>query len=234
LHEIGKGESLNIGVLKAMTGNDAFFARTLHDKGAEVKPMFTLFMQCNDPPRIPESDEATWYRVRVVDYQSRFDENAPWDFEEQRKQNHFQADRHLDIASLASPLLWKLKTKYGKYKKTGLIEPKEVKISTQQYKTSNDVYQQFIDECLEKVDKKDSPPVVRWIEIQNTFRAWYKENHPSYSKDCPGKLEMKKQFVKRIGPANHQGRWVGYKINMGEESAIPPPPSLLHPVKEKA
>ncbi len=234
LHEIGKGESLNIGVLKAITGNDAFFARTLHDKGGEVKPMFTLFMQCNDPPRIPESDEATWYRVRVVDYQSRFDENAPWDFEEQRKQNHFQADRHLDIASLASPLLWKLKTKYGKYKKTGLIEPKEVKISTQQYKTSNDVYQQFIDECLEKVDKTDSPPVVRWIEIQNTFRAWYKENHPSYSKDCPGKLEMKKQFVKRIGPANHQGRWVGYKINMGEESAIPPPPSLLHPVKEKA
>lgn len=235
LHEIGKGESLNIGVLKAMTGNDAFFARTLHDKGAEVKPMFTLFMQCNDPPRIPESDEATWYRVRVVDYQSRFDENAPWDFEEQRKQNHFQADRHLDIASLASPLLWKLKTKYGKYKKTGLIEPKEVKISTQQYKTSNDVYQQFIDECLERVVRKEPEPepvpFVRWVEIQNTFRAWYKENHPSYSKDCPGKLEMKKQFVKRIGPSNAQGRWVGYKINMGDESETLP--SLLHPPKGK-
>ena len=230
LHEIGKGESLNIGVLKAMTGNDAFFARTLHDKGGEIKPMFTLFMQCNDPPRIPENDEATWYRVRVVDYQSRFDENAPWDFEEQCNQNHFQADRHLDIASLAPPLLWKLKKKYGEYKKTGLIEPKEVKLSTQQYKTSNDVYQQFIDECLEKVRGVDPVPIVRWADIQNTFRAWYKENHPSYSKDCPGKLEMKKQFVKRIGPPNYQGRWVGYKINMGDEMSGP---SFLHPLQEK-
>ncbi len=231
LHEIGKGESLNIGVLKAMTGNDAFFARTLHDKGTEIKPMFTLFMQCNDPPRIPENDEATWYRVRVVDYQSRFDENAPWDFEEQRKIHHYQADRHLDIAALASPLLWKLKKKYGEYKKTGLIEPKEVKISTQQYKTSNDVYQQFIDECLEKVAgaaKAEGPPFVRWADIQNTFRAWYKEEHPSYSKDCPGKIEMKKQFIKRLGPSNHQGRWVGFKISMGgDDEGAAAPPRLL-------
>ena len=222
LHEIGKGESLNIGVLKAMTGNDAFFARTLHDKGGEVKPMFTLFMQCNDPPRIPENDEATWYRVRVVDYKSRFDENAPWDFEEQRQNNHYQADRHLDIAALAPPLLWKLKMKYGEYKKTGLIEPKEVKISTQQYKTSNDVYQLFIDECLEEIKKKEPLPFVRWADIQNTFRAWYKEEHPSYSKDCPGKIEMKKQFIKRLGAPNHQGRWIGYKINMGFSEADPP------------
>jgi len=214
-----------------MTGNDAFFARTLHDKGTEIKPMFTLFMQCNDPPRIPENDEATWYRVRVVDYQSRFDENAPWDFEEQRKIHHYQADRHLDIAALASPLLWKLKKKYGEYKKTGLIEPKEVKISTQQYKTSNDVYQQFIDECLEKVAggaKAEAPPFVRWADIQNTFRAWYKEEHPSYSKDCPGKIEMKKQFIKRLGPSNHQGRWVGFKISMGgDDEGAAAPPRLL-------
>ena len=131
LHEIGKGESLNIGVLKAMTGNDAFFARTLHDKGAEIKPMFTLFMQCNDPPRIPENDEATWYRVRVVDYQSRFDENSPWDFEEQRKQNHFQADRHLDIAAPAAPVRWTLINEYGEYKKTGVNEPTRGNVSTE-------------------------------------------------------------------------------------------------------
>lgn len=220
LHEVGKGESLNIGVLKAMTGNDAFFARTLHDKGGEIKPMFTLFMQCNDPPRIPENDEATWYRVRVVDYQSRFDENAPWDFDEQRRLNHYQADRYLDISALASPLLWKLKSRFGTYRKHGLIEPREVKISTQQYKTSNDVYQQFVDDCVEPVEPTPGKPLpfIRVTEVYSTFRFWYKDNHPSYSKDCPGKLEVTTQFAKRLGTApNRQGRWNGFRISLSQD-----------------
>lgn len=225
LHEVGKGETLNIGVLKAMTGNDAFFARTLHDKGAEIKPMFTLFMQCNDPPRIPENDAATWYRVRVIDYQSRFDEEAPWDYDLQRKENHYQADRNLDIQSLAAPLLWKLKQRFSDYKKNGLVEPPEVKLSTQKYKTANDVYQQFIDECWVKASpsKEGITPSLRIGEIYSTFRYWFRENHPSYTKDCAGRLEVKSQMIKRLGSPTIQGKWEGWKLrfeNEGDTKAI--------------
>jgi len=218
LHEVGKGESLNIGVLKAMTGNDAFFARTLHDKGAEIKPMFTLFMQCNDPPRIPENDAATWYRVRVIDYQSRFDEDAPWDYDLQRKENHYQADRNLDIQSLAGPLLWKLKQRFSLYKKNGLVEPQEVKLSTLEYKNANDVYQQFINDCWVRAEpsKDGIVPALRIGEIYSTFRYWFRENHPSYTKDCAGRLEVKSQIIKRVGPPSSQGRWEGYTLRFEE------------------
>lgn len=230
LHEVGKGECLNIGVLKAMTGNDAFFARSLHEKGREIKPMFTLFMQCNDPPRIPENDQATWYRVRVIDYQSRFDENAPWDFDEQRHTNHYQADRHLDIKSLAGPLLWMLKSRFGAYKKNGLVAPEEVLISTQNYKHANDVYQQFVHECFEKVSKCDgdkSLPYLRLPEVVSAFRCWHKDNHPSYHKDCPNKLEIKKQISRRIGPPNSKNHWDGYRINLTEVEDVPTAVVLL-------
>ena len=66
--EIAKTGTLNIGVLKELTGNDSFFARGLFEKGTEINPMFTLFGSANEPPKIPGHDDATWNRVRLLDF----------------------------------------------------------------------------------------------------------------------------------------------------------------------
>ena len=165
LSEIGLGEKLDQGVLKNLSGNDAFYARTLHDKGAEIKPTFTLFLQCNSPPEIPDNDKATWGRIRVVDYQSRFDDDAPESLAEQERLHHYKADKNLDVSALAPALLWLLVQRFAAYKKGGLHTPNEVNLSTNKYKASNDTLGLFLEEKTQESKGK-------WVSLETVWRAF--------------------------------------------------------------
>ncbi len=133
--EIGKTYKLDIGFLKEITGNDSFFVRTLFEKGAELRPQFTLIMQCNDPPSIPGNDDATWSRIRKLLFEAKFVKPqdlykwpVPTSFKEQLRTKRFRADPNFSdiLPDLAPVLLWKLFDRFETYKSTGLMEPKEV------------------------------------------------------------------------------------------------------------
>lgn len=235
--EITKQEKVNGGFIKEATGNDSFYTRGMYEKGTEIFPQFTLMMQCNEPPEIPGHDEATWSRVRVLDHESKFvaphrihEFPVPKTFKEQLKMKRFHADPNFkeELPDLAPVLLWKLFQRYKTYKKKGLHEPKEVLISTDIYKTNNDVYLQFIDERLEKVGKKIAPKTyVKLAEVFDEFKEWYRDNFPSFSKEKIGKNTMKIELNKRIGMARDSekelygfgkmNRWWGYRFKQEED-----------------
>jgi P4 family phage/plasmid primase-like protien len=168
LSEIAKTDTLNIGVLKELTGNDSFFARGLYEKGTEIKPMFCLFMACNEPPKVPGHDEATWNRIRVLEFDSKFvmkkDLNkfpVPDSLEDQytTRRFHAKADFSKRLPDLAPVLLWMLVERFKEYKKTGLREPKEVQLATAQYRAFNDVFLQFVQDKIEKVELPANTPL---------------------------------------------------------------------------
>src|SRR5690606_29859926 len=67
LSEVSRNQKLDISAVKKLTGNDSFWARNLWEVDAkEIVPMFTSIMMCNEPPKIPASDDATWNRIRVI------------------------------------------------------------------------------------------------------------------------------------------------------------------------
>ncbi len=216
--EIAKNEKLHIGMVKEMTGNDSFFARNLFEKGTDINPMFTLVLMCNEPPQIPAHDEPTWNRIRVLPFESTFPKpndkkrKVPDSFEEQMRKKIFPQDPHLEdrLAEFAAPLTWLLLERFKTYYKSGLIEPKEVQMSTHSYKVNNDVYMQFIQERIEKTeDKKD---FIRLQEAFSDFKSWYIENHPSYAKEKIGKGTFKVEMNKRLEPVDKNSRWCGYKF----------------------
>jgi len=239
--EIAETETVDIGVLKLLTGNDSFFTRTLHDKGCEIKPMFTTVLQCNTPPAIPAQDKPTWSRIRVLDYESKFVQSqdlskypVPEDENEQFKKKRFHADPNFSdqLPDLASVLLWKLFRRYiDSYSEKGLVEPEEVKFSTARYQTENDIYQQFIESKIEKTD--DLENFVRMNDMFAEFKSWYQENHPSYRREPISKPKMKKELIERLGEVNIEsdrtedkygfgklGRWWGYKLFHGDTGDI--------------
>ena len=126
--EIAKDEKLHIGVIKEMTGNDSFWARNLYDKGSDIKPMFTLILMCNEPPKVPAHDEATWNRIRVIPFESCFPKSdnprkhVPHDLLEQRKLKVFPRDSHLEdrIEEFVNPLTWLLLERFKTYYKEGI------------------------------------------------------------------------------------------------------------------
>lgn len=233
VQEISKDETLNIGVLKELTGNDSFFARGLYEKGTEIKPMFTLFMACNEPPSVPGHDDATWNRIRIVDFESKFVKPqdlhkfpVPVSEEEQFKMKRFKADPNFGnrLPEFAPVLLSMLFARYKKYKTRGLREPEEVQMATSVYRGRNDVFLQFIQEQIDMpVYAKDTPdkdkPFLKLADLHSEFTSWYHENHSSYAKEKFNKPTLRHEFNKRFSGFGKQGRyegWYGYRIAMDE------------------
>jgi len=236
--EIAKTETLNIGVLKELTGNDSFFARGLFEKGADIRPMFTLFMACNEPPKVPGHDDATWNRIRVLDYESKFVKPkdldkypVPEDEEEQFKMKRFKADPSFmrKLPELAPYFIWILFERFKHYKKNGLKEPVEVQMSTNAYRAMNDVYLQFVDDRIRKVtpeeikaDVNQEKYFLKIGDLHDEFIEWYHENHSSYTKEKFSRITLIHEFSKRFGAATKKGRiqgWYGYEIVLDESAA---------------
>lgn len=216
--EIAKNENLHIGMIKEMTGNDSFYARQLYEKGSDINPMFTLVLMCNEPPKIPAHDEPTWNRIRVLPFESCFPKDndpnrpIPVEFEEQMKAKVFPRDPHLmdKIHEFAAPLTWVLLQRFKTYYKEGIYEPDEVKMSTEQYKVVNDIYMQFVNDKIQKIDNKKK--YISATEVYTEFKSWYLENHPSYAKEKIGKNAFISELSKRLHTKVEKSRWYGFEL----------------------
>lgn len=236
--EITHMDNFNIGALKELTGNDSFFARNVFERGTEIRPMFTLWLQCNEPPKIPGHDEATWSRIRVLDFESKFVKPedrvrcpVPETREEQMEMKRFAADPNFmrNLVYLAPALLWKLFHHFPKYKQAGLRESKEVMCSTTKYKTNNDIYLEFIKERVERVNDEElaKNTYISLNDMYIEFKDWYRENHPSYAKNMIGKSTMKNELTRRLGNIHDEtkdlygfgkmSRWWGFKMVQEED-----------------
>jgi P4 family phage/plasmid primase-like protien len=205
LQEPGKTETINIGILKELSGNDTFYCRGLYNAGGEIEPQFKLVVICNDPPLIPQSDTATWNRIRVIPFESEFVDNPPATYEEQLLQKKFAKDIHFETEKLPhmiSPLAWVLLE--HRKRASSKIEPEKVISRTKEYQTKNDSFRQFVDDMI-VVDKKGS---ITLSELYRLYKEWFKESMPN--SNVPSKSEVKEYFTKLWKEA-HNGKWKGYR-----------------------
>jgi phage/plasmid-associated DNA primase len=231
--EIAKTETIDIGVFKELTGNDSFYTRGLYEKGTEISPQASLMVQCNEPPRVPGHDEATWNRIRILDFESKFvtpmkleKYPVPATKEEQYAQKRFHAnlDFGRKIPALAPVFLWMLFERYKIVKRNPIAEPKEVRISTSLYRALNDTYLQFIQERIEEVKitkdmKEEEKPFLRLNTLHEEFVTWYTVNNASYAKEKFTKVALEHEFNKRFGlcvTVKKIKGWYGYQITKDE------------------
>jgi phage/plasmid-associated DNA primase len=240
VNELAKTETINIGVVKEMTGNDSFYARGLYQDPECIKPMFKLFMHCNDPPKIPGHDEATWERAAFLPFESRFvlphklhEQPVPKTPEAQIAAKKFVADMSLSakINQLAQVFLWMMFKRFQIYKQTGLITPKSVLAATNEERNRNDIWQQFTDEKLitvemdtpvrEGKDIKTDTPVISIKDMHLEFTTWYRDAYPN-NRDKIDKEAMDKELSRKIGKPIRKGStryWVGKKFAEEEVAA---------------
>lgn len=226
LSEVARNQKLDISAVKKLTGNDSFWARNGYEFDAkEIVPMFTSIMMCNEPPKIPASDEATWNRIRVIMFESLFpkptraDVKVPETLKEQYKQKVFPQDPYFDdkIDGYVDALMWLLLERFKLYLKNGLVEPNEVKYYTNQYQLSNDIYKQFINDKIVKVE--DETKIMNIKEAYQKFRVWLAINYPAlpkeekigqtlFAQEIEQRLKPKKPKPKK-GASPSSTKWLG-------------------------
>lgn len=64
--EVEKGSTLDVTVMKALSGGDDVIARFLHNEEFEYRPKFTIWLQTNDKPILDAADDAIWERLICI------------------------------------------------------------------------------------------------------------------------------------------------------------------------
>lgn len=199
-----ENEKLNVGVIKEWTGGDKISCRALYGEQFEFKPQFKMIFCCNHLPSLPPDDEGTWRRISVVEFKSRFvdhpDPSNPYEFKK---------DCHLTEKLIAwrEAFMFMLLEHYKVYQKSGLREPQAVKNATKEYQKTNDIYSEFVVDCL-VADAKSS---TRLEDVYRIFKDWWKEN---YNGKSPSRKDMKVYLEKKLGKYSTaaKGGWKGWLL----------------------
>jgi P4 family phage/plasmid primase-like protien len=206
-------DTINSGILKELTGNDSIYTRGLFKEGKEIKPMFKLAFICNKLPRLTAEDQATWNRIRVLTFESKFPKDSslvPTTFEEQMAKKIFYRDDNLSekLGYMKQAFMWIMVQKWKHIQKYGSMpDPKKVTMATMMYRENNDFYLQFVNETIERTDDDDEGLTL--VEIYAMFKEWYKENFPNNK--LPIKNELKEDMIKRFGQTNVNNKWTGLR-----------------------
>ena len=213
MNEPSKGDVINEGIMKEITGGDPIQARELFKTSITFIPMFKLACCTNTLFDIKSNDEGTWRRIRVVDFESKFIDN-PSDDPEKKE---FKKDKTLEgkfeswVPIFASMLIKKVNETKGKVE-----DCDEVLVASKKYRENQDYLAKFVSDKIRKsVVDSNNPEKQNKISksvVQKEFKEWWSRE---YDTKAPKGKELIEYLEKKLGPypGTGQGRgWMGYEI----------------------
>lgn len=194
--ESNKGDKLDVGRIKELSGSDTLSARAPHAvRPIQFKPTHKLMLMTNRRPRIPADDSALWHRIHVIPFDLSFVEKPEKEYE--RKVNKYL---DLELIKYKSEILAWIVRGCLKWQKIGLSSPKIIMDSTKEYRDFEDTIGQFIKEkCIENINSKECRETPKLL--YTSYKNWCAENgHYKLSKkqfihELKSKYEFKKDNV---------------------------------------
>jgi P4 family phage/plasmid primase-like protien len=205
MQEPRKGDILNEGILKELTGHDSVQARGLFQSPVTFVPQFTLVVCANVLPEIKSNDYGTWRRIRVVPFKALFtenpvqgDPNKPYQFQlDPTINSKFDNWKSVFLAMLVDKVL----ETEGK-----VPDCETVMKASNDYKNKQDVLSQFIE------DKITSDPggCLKPTMVSEQFRSWYTNN---IGAKPPAMADLKAKMNEVFGEIDKsKGGWKDIKL----------------------
>jgi P4 family phage/plasmid primase-like protien len=213
MQEPSKGEKINEGIMKEITGGDPIQGRALFKESVTFIPQFKLVVCTNTLLDIKSNDDGTWRRIRVCDFMSKFLENPYEDEQKFPKEDYpyqYEMDKHIDekFATWA-PVLASMLVNITFEKLGSVTDCELVLASSEQYREGQDYLAEF---CKDKI-KKVPGSKLKKTELVEEFRQWYTTN---YGKGVPKARELYDHMDKKYG--KFKSHWSNVAINYDEES----------------
>jgi P4 family phage/plasmid primase-like protien len=204
IQEPSKGDRINEGIMKQLTGGDPIQARGLyHNLMTSFIPQFKLVVCSNEFMDIQSQDHGTWRRIRVVDFEALFTERPV--STDLKKPYQYLLDKDIKEKFI----LWKevlvSMLVNNAFTTDGKVEDCEkVLKASNSYRESQDSIAEFLNTrivvhyngCLSKV------------AVSEHFKEWFDSN---YGGKAPNMKEISAQADKIFGTARN-GVWIGYQM----------------------
>tara|TARA_B100000902_G_scaffold307200_1_gene296049 strand:+ start:1519 stop:4302 length:2784 start_codon:yes stop_codon:yes gene_type:complete len=204
MQEPSKGDKINEGIMKEITGGDPIQGRALFKDAVTFIPQFKLVVCTNVLFDIKSNDDGTWRRIRVCDFMSKFVDN-PYNNEKFLKDNfphQFQIDKKIDEKfELWAPIFISMLVDIG-FKTGGRVtDCRQVLAVSDKYRESQDYLSEF---AKEKIQKTEEKRYIKKTEIIEEFKNWYIVNYGRTS--LPNGKEITDYMDKIYGKCI-KGKW---------------------------
>jgi len=211
MNEPSKGDRINEGPLKELTGGDPVQARALYQEMMTFVPQFKLVVCTNVMFDVKSNDDGTWRRICKVDFESKFCEDPKTDDADMPYQ--FKIDKHLDAKLEGWAPIFMAMLVQKAYKTGGTVNICEkVRLSSNKYRNSQDYLSEFIRDKIKFLpginDKTGKAFNIKRDELNQEFKEWYMSN---YDKNVPRFQELHDYMDKKFKKVA-KGGWSGCKI----------------------
>lgn len=157
--ETGRGRRLDEAVVKRLTGGDPIKARVMRGDFFEFTPSHTLIMATNDRPKVGDTTDGIWRRLKLVPFDVSI---APQD------QDH---DLPAKLrAELPGILAWAVRGCL-EYQAEGLSAPAAVALATTDYRTEQNVVGRWLEDYLDD-DRRRSGGWFLAADLFAHFKIW--------------------------------------------------------------
>jgi putative DNA primase/helicase len=196
--EAGPTRAFAEAKIKQLTGGDTITARFMYEDFFEFRPAFKIWLAANHRPRVRETTEAFWSRIKLIP----FNITIP---PEERVKDYGDV---LADAELPGILNWALAGCLA-WQRDGLQPPAAVTLATVDYRDGQDVIGRFIaDKCLVGGGYHATS-----AELYSAFKAWA-ETNGEYVLSQTAFGETLRDRPERFEPKKiHQVRaWIGITV----------------------
>ena len=214
MQEPSKGDKINEGIMKEITGGDPLQGRALFKEAVTFIPQFKLVVCTNTLFEIKSNDDGTWRRIRVAEFMSKFMDDPYNNLDKFPKENfpyQFSIDKKIDEKFTEwAPVLMHMLVNIAFETKGNVKDCKIVMARSDSYREGQDYLAEFAKECI----VKESGSKIKKTEIIEEFRTWYTNHHGRGN--IPNTREITEYMDKRFGKCN-KGKWHNVKINYEED-----------------
>ena len=173
MQEPSKGDKINEGIMKEITGGDPIQGRALYKNSITFIPQFKLVVTTNTLFDIRSNDDGTWRRIRLCDFQSKFVEEPFSDelkFPTEHYPYQYKIDKKLDSKFPEWAPLFASKLVEIGFKTKGIVKDcKEVLAASDRYRNGQDYLSEF---AKEKIMRIKGGKIIK-SELMEEFKKWY-------------------------------------------------------------
>jgi P4 family phage/plasmid primase-like protien len=214
MQEPSKGDTINEGIMKEITGGDPIQGRALFKDVITFIPQFKLVVTTNTLFDIRSNDDGTWRRIRICDFMSKF-VDKPYSDEIKFPRNYYpyqyKIDKKLDSKfNDWAPIFISKLVNIGFHTKGNVIDCKHVLMASDNYRDGQDYLSEFARDKVKRTEGKN----IKKTELMETFKQWFIIN---YGRTIPKAKELYDFMDKRYG-SYKSGGWVNVAIIYDDEN----------------
>ncbi len=207
MQEPSKGDKINEGIMKEITGGDPIQARALFKDSVTFTPQFKLAVCTNTLFDIASNDDGTWRRIRVCPFKSKFTANPGNDpkFSLEDYPYQFKIDKNLDEKfERWAPVFAAMLVEIA-YDTQGQVEDCDIVLaSSNKYRDGQDYFSEFNkDKIRENIGGK-----IKKTELIEEFKQWYISH---FNKSIPKGIELYEFMDKKYG--KYKSGWHNISIS---------------------